>query len=83
MKPAVLIFHGAAGVSRPLVLDSPHSSHTMPTDFDSARTEAELQDSEDCFVNKPYRPAAARGVPLLAALFPRTYLDPARSALGA
>ena len=55
----------------------------MPTDFDSARTEAELQDSEDCFVNKPYRPAAARGVPLLAALFPRTYLDPARSALGA
>jgi N-formylglutamate amidohydrolase len=52
----------------------------MPADFGSARTEAELREGEDCFIDELYRPATARGVPLLAALFPRTYLDPNRDA---
>ncbi len=65
---------------RPLVLDSPHSGHRMPPDFGALRSAAELRDGEDCFIDALYQPAAARGVPLLVALFPRTYLDPNRHA---
>jgi N-formylglutamate deformylase len=71
---------GPAVAERPLVLDSPHSGHRMPPDFGSVRTAAELRDGEDCFIDELYAPAAASGVPLLAAQFPRTYLDPNRHA---
>ena len=80
MKDPVVIVHGPAEAEVPLVLDSPHSGYAMPADFGSARTEAELREGEDCFIDELYRPATARGVPLLAALFPRTYLDPNRHA---
>lgn len=52
----------------------------MPADFGSVLTADALRDGEDCFIDELYRPAAARGVPLLAALFPRTYIDPNRHA---
>ena len=65
---------------RPLVLDSPHSGFRMPPDFDALPSVAELRDGEDCYIDELYRPAAARGVPLLAALFPRTYVDSNRHA---
>jgi len=80
MKAPVLIVHGPAAPEVPLVLDSPHSGFAMPPDFGSVRTEAELREGEDSFIDELYRPATARGVPLLAALFPRTYLDPNRHA---
>jgi N-formylglutamate amidohydrolase len=62
----------------PLVLDSPHSGRDFPADFDAAVSEFDLREGEDCFVDELYAPAAELGVPLLAALFPRTYLDPNR-----
>lgn len=80
MDKPVLIVHGPAAAEVPLVLDSPHSGFEMPADFASVRTEAELREGEDSFIDELYRPAAARGVPLLAALFPRTYLDVNRHA---
>jgi N-formylglutamate amidohydrolase len=46
----------------------------MPPDFGSCRSECELRDGEDCFVDELWLPAA-RALPLLAANFPRTYLD--------
>ena len=52
----------------------------MPPDFGSVRSDVELRDGEDCFIDELYQPAAASGVPLLAAQFPRTYLDPNRHA---
>ena len=64
----------------PLVLDSPHSGFAMPPDFGSVRSALELRDGEDCFIDEIYAPAVARGVPLLAALFPRTYVDVNRHA---
>lgn len=78
----VLVVHRPPpGVAlRPLVLDSPHSGTRMPPDFDALPSVAELRDGEDCFIDTLYQPAAARGVPLLAALYPRTYLDPNRHA---
>jgi N-formylglutamate deformylase len=76
----VLRLHGPDVAAVPLVLDSPHSGYQMPPDFGSVRTAEELRDGEDCFIDELYAPAAASGVPLLAAQFPRTYLDPNRHA---
>jgi N-formylglutamate deformylase len=64
----------------PLVLDSPHSGHDFPADFDAVVSEAELRESEDCHVDELYAAARELGVPLLAASFPRTYIDPNRHA---
>ena len=76
----VLRIHGPAVAVRPLVLDSPHSGFTRPVDFGAIRTAVELRDGEDCYIDELWMPASARGVPLLAAQFPRTYLDPNRHA---
>jgi N-formylglutamate amidohydrolase len=64
----------------PLVLDSPHSGHDFPADFDAIVSEAELRESEDCYVDELWGAAHELGLPLLAAKFPRTYLDPNRHA---
>jgi len=64
----------------PLVLDSPHSGHDFPADFGAVVSERELRESEDCYVDELYAAAHELGVPLLAATFPRTYLDPNRHA---
>jgi N-formylglutamate amidohydrolase len=64
----------------PLVLDSPHSGHDFPSDFDAIVSEFDLRDGEDCFIDELYAPTTEFGVPLLAARFPRTYLDPNRHA---
>ena len=80
MNKPVFKVHGPAQPQFSLVLDSPHSGYEMPEDFGSVLTAQELRDGEDCFIDELYLPAAARGVPLLAAQFPRTYLDPNRHA---
>jgi N-formylglutamate deformylase len=64
----------------PLVLDSPHSGHEFPSDFEAIVSEAELRESEDCYVDELYAAAPELGAPLLTASFPRTYLDPNRHA---
>ena len=64
----------------PLVLDSPHSGNDFPADFGAIVSEAELREAEDCYVDELYAAAQELGVPLLAATFPRTYLDPNRNA---
>jgi N-formylglutamate amidohydrolase len=78
--PDILRIHGPEVASLPLVLDSPHSGTCMPADFGSALPDSALRDGEDCFIDQLYLPAAERGIPLLAAQFPRTYLDPNRHA---
>jgi N-formylglutamate amidohydrolase len=73
------ILHGTPART-PLVLDSPHSGYQFPADFDAIVSEFDLRDGEDCFVDELYAPATELGAPLLAAQFPRTYLDPNRHA---
>lgn len=75
MSPSPVIRLGPAIAERPLVLDSPHSGHVFPADFRAAVTERDLRDGEDCHIDRLYAPAAERGIPLLAATFPRTYID--------
>ena len=77
MKNAVEV-HGPAAPRVPLVLDSPHSGFVFPADMRAAVSEFDLRDGEDCFIDELYMPATERGVALLAAQFPRTYIDPNR-----
>jgi N-formylglutamate amidohydrolase len=80
MKHEAFRLHGPAVPDVPLVLDSPHSGFRFPSDFDAIVGELDLRDGEDCFVDQLYLPATAFGIPLLAAEFPRTYLDNNRHA---
>lgn len=79
----VLVVHAEHPLEEPctaVVLDSPHSGRVMPADFGAAVSAEDLRDGEDCFVDELYRPAVALGIPLLAAQFPRTYIDANRHA---
>jgi len=71
---------GAGAARLPLVLDSPHSGQRFPQDFDAVVSEQELREAEDCYVDELWGAAPALGAPLLAAHFPRTYIDPNRHA---
>lgn len=63
--------------SVPVVLNSPHSGRTYPEAFlaHSRLTPLELRRSEDAFVDLLIAPAVALGAPMLAANFPRAWLD--------
>ena len=80
MNDVTFRLHGSAEPRVPLLLDSPHSGFEFPADFDAVVSEFDLRDGEDCFVDELYMPTTELGVPLLAALTPRTYLDPNRHA---
>jgi N-formylglutamate amidohydrolase len=63
----------------PVVFDSPHSGADYPTDFETIAPDARLRRAEDMFVEELFGAAPARGAVLLAAKFPRSYIDPNRS----
>jgi N-formylglutamate amidohydrolase len=61
----------------PLILASPHSGTDYPTEFVAASRldPLALRRSEDSFVDELFAAAPQLGAPLLAARFPRAYLD--------
>jgi N-formylglutamate deformylase len=65
----------------PLVLDSPHSGREYPDDFGAAVPLDLLRQAEDSYVDELYASGPARGATLIAARFPRSYIDPNRSLL--
>jgi len=73
----LLIVHEPRQWIAPFVFSSPHSGRTYPDQFiESSRLDAlSLRKSEDCFVDELFAPGAYQGAPLLAAQFPRAYLD--------
>ncbi|NRF68828.1 N-formylglutamate amidohydrolase [Aquincola sp. S2] len=77
--PAYQLLRPAAGSELPIVLDSPHSGTEWPADFDSLLDETARRDAEDCFVDRLYAHAPQHGATLLAARFPRLYIDPNRA----
>ncbi len=62
----------------PVVFDSPHSGCVYPSDFDFAAPVEVMRRAEDAFVDELFASAPAHGAALLAALFPRSYVDPNR-----
>jgi N-formylglutamate amidohydrolase len=65
----------------PLVLDSPHSGREYPADFGAAVPLELLRQAEDAYVDELFGSGPARGATLIAARFPRSYIDPNRSLL--
>ena len=65
----------------PLVLDSPHSGREYPADFGAAVPIDLLRQAEDTWVDELYASGPARGATLIAARFPRSYIDANRSLL--
>jgi N-formylglutamate amidohydrolase len=66
----------------PLILASPHSGSDYPAEFVAASRldPLALRRSEDSFVDELFGAAPSLGAPLLAARFPRAYLDVNREA---
>lgn len=62
----------------PLICDSPHSGSIYPADFGSSAPISVLRTGEDCFVDELWSSIPDVGGTLLAATFPRTYIDPNR-----
>jgi N-formylglutamate deformylase len=65
----------------PVVFDSPHSGTVYPDDFRSIVPLVDLRRAEDTHVEKLYADAPAHGATLIAANFPRSYIDANRSLL--
>ena len=66
-----------ATIATPLVFCSPHSGRVYPKAL-LAETRLDphvLRKSEDCYVDELFASAPDRGAPLLAARFPRAYVD--------
>src|SRR5690606_40633226 len=63
----------------PLVCDSPHSGTTYPADFGHVVPLALLRQGEDTHVEALWAAAPQHGATLVAATFPRTYIDANRS----
>ena len=63
--------------SAPFVFCSPHSGRVYPTTFlaDTRLTAGGLRKSEDCYVEELFSGVCELGAPLIAAQFPRAYLD--------
>src|SRR6476646_8357308 len=78
----VLDLHEPAARRLPLVLASPHSGSEYPADFVAASRldPLALRQSEDNFGDELSAAAPRLGAPLLAARFPRAYLDVNREA---
>jgi N-formylglutamate amidohydrolase len=66
------------GEPAPVVFDSPHSGTDYPDDFGTIAPLAILRRSEDAFVDELFAAAPEHGAALIAALFPRIYIDPNR-----
>ncbi len=66
----------------PAVFASPHSGRDYPASFLAASRLGlpSLRRSEDCWVDELFAAAPALGAPLIAALFPRSFVDPNREA---
>ncbi len=65
----------------PVVFDSPHSGIMYPADFDTIVPHHVLRRAEDTHVEALYAGAPDLGAALIAANFPRSYIDANRSLL--
>jgi N-formylglutamate deformylase len=63
----------------PVVLDSPHSGTEYPQDFRPAAPMPALRQAEDSYVDELFGCGPMHGATLIAARFPRSYIDPNRS----
>ncbi len=73
--PEILLRYDPKTPQSPLVFDSPHSGRKYPADFMFSCPEEILRQAEDSFVDDLYARAPHHGAVLIAAQFPRSYID--------
>ncbi|HTZ35246.1 MAG TPA: N-formylglutamate amidohydrolase [Stellaceae bacterium] len=78
--PGVLWRRDPPGAALPLMLDSPHSGSCYPDDFGFCCPLPILRRAEDTYVDELFGAAPDFGATLIAAVFPRSYLDVNRAA---
>jgi N-formylglutamate amidohydrolase len=76
LTPPFTLFQPAEQLT-PVVFCSPHSGRIYPKALlEASRLDPHtLRKSEDCYVDQLFEPVVALGAPLIAARFPRAYLD--------
>jgi N-formylglutamate deformylase len=74
----VLVTRPEQALRLPLVCDSPHSGTHYPSDFGSVLTLQQLRQTEDTDIDALWSATPQVGGTLLAARFPRCYIDPNR-----
>ncbi len=69
-------------LTTPLILSSPHSGRNYLPSLLAQTTlsEQQLRQSEDCYVDRIIEPLTEYGIPIIAAEFPRIFLDLNRNA---
>ncbi|HJU16248.1 MAG TPA: N-formylglutamate amidohydrolase [Stellaceae bacterium] len=77
--PGVLWRRDPQRAELPLVFDSPHSGSHYPEDFRFCCPFPVLRTTEDAHIDELYGAAPDLGATLIAALFPRSYIDPNRA----
>ena len=78
--PGVLWRRDPSGEALPLVVDSPHSGTLYPDDFAFCCPLEVLRRAEDAYVDELFDAAPGHGATMIAAVFPRSYLDVNRAA---
>ena len=73
--------HTAHDFDVPVLFDSPHSGIDYPADFETIVPRMILRRAEDTHVDALYAAAPDHGATLIAANFPRSYIDANRSLL--
>ena len=79
MSTAPITIIPPVGTPLPIVVDSPHSGTAYPDHFGSILSGLALRQGEDTWVHELWASAPQHGATLLAAEFPRAYIDPNRS----
>ncbi len=79
MSEPVIVTRPDPARALPLLFDSPHSGNVFPADMRPAIATHELRQGEDAFIDEMYAHAVDAGAVLVAATFPRTYIDANRS----
>jgi len=77
--PGVLSYRDALSPAAPVVIDSPHSGCDYPEDFGAVVPQEVLRRAEDMYVDELFDSAPTHGAKVIAALFPRSYIDPNRA----
>jgi N-formylglutamate deformylase len=75
IEPGIFVRHDPLGEPVPVVFDSPHSGTIYPADFGYACPSKLLRQAEDAHVDVLFGAAPQSGATLVAALFPRSYID--------
>lgn len=77
--PGVLYLQEPTGNPAPVIFDSPHSGEVLPPEFEYVASLHALRTGVDMFVDELFSAGPDEGAVLLAAHFPRMFIDANRS----